>query len=118
MNTNQSDANEIIFSFNGEPTSPTSSITSTCHGYDAFVCTDHHAVDTMIKSLSMWGGYTKLYIKDGKTYKYYEISCQLKDFFKSDIFKRLCKPYDIKLTICESAEEIHEAFFKDAKLSH
>ena len=110
--------NEIIFSFVGEPTSPNSNITSTCHGYDAFVCTDHNAINTMFKSLSMWGGPSKLYTKDGKIYRYYEISCQLKDFFKSDIFKRLCNPYDVKITICESTEEIYKTFFKDAKLSH
>lgn len=110
--------NEIIFSFVGEPTSPDSNITNTYHGYDAFVCTDHNAVDTMIKSLSMWGGPTKLYTKDGKIYRYYEIGCQLKDFFKSDIFKDLCKPYNTQIIICESTKEIYEAFFRDAKLSH
>ena len=110
--------NEIIFSFICEPTSPNSNITSTGYGYDAFVCTPYQSVDTMIKSLSMWNGYTKLYIKDGHIYKYYEIGCQLKDFFKSDIFARLCNPYNTKITICENSEEIYNVFFKDAKLSH
>ena len=118
MNSNNSSVNEIILCFNGEPTSPNSSITSTCHGYDAFVCTEHDAINTMMKSLSMWNGHTKLYTRHGNVYRYYELDCRLKEFFQSDIFKRICRPYGTKIAVYENSEEIYNAFYKDAKLSH
>lgn len=108
--------NEIILAFIGEPTSPTSNITSTYHGYDAFVCTEHKAIWDLFKSLCMWGGPTNSYIKNGNYYSYFELSCQDKAFFNSDIFKRICKPYNIKITICEDAKELYNAFYCDVKV--
>jgi hypothetical protein len=110
-----SKANEIILAFIGEPTSPTSSFTSTCHGYDAFVSTEHKAIWELFKSLCMWGGPTKSYMKSGNYYSYFELDCQHKEFFKSDIFKRICKPYNVTITIYEDGKELYNGFYKDAR---
>ena len=103
--------NEIILAFIGEPTSPDSPITNTYHGYDAFVCTEHNAINILFKSLCMWGGSTNTYVKDGKFYNYYELSCRDREFFKSDIFKRICKPYNLKITIVEDSKELYDKFY-------
>ena len=109
-------ANEIILAFVGEPTSPDSCFTSTCHGYDAFVCSEHTEVYNLLKSLCLWCGPTKRYKKDGNVYLYYELDCRDRDFFKSVIFKRICSPYNVKITICEDSKELYELFYKDAKM--
>ena len=108
--------NEIILAFIGEPTSPDSSITRTSHGYDAFVCTDHSEINSLFKSLCMWGGSTNTYVKDGKFYNYYELDCRDREFFKSDIFKRICKPYNLKITICEDSKELYDKFYQTARI--
>lgn len=108
--------NEIILAFIGEPTSPTSNITSTYHGYDAFVCTEHREIKTLFKSLCMWGGATKTYVKGEDFYSYYELDCRHREFFKSEIFKRICKPYNIKIIICEDSKELYDNFYCKAKL--
>ena len=82
--------NEIILAFIGEPTSKDSPFTSTCHGYDAFVCTESHEVYNLFKSLCMWGGTTKTYKKGEDYYSYFELDCRHKEFFKSEIFHRIC----------------------------
>lgn len=106
--------NEVIFGFIGEPTSPESPCTSTCHGYDAMVCTEHAAVIDLFKSLCLWGGATNTYEKDGNYYRYYELDCRDKEFFKSNIFKRICKPYNLKITIIEDSKELYEKFYRNA----
>ncbi len=108
--------NEIILAFIGEPTYPDSNITRTSHGYDAFVCTEHSAINNLFRSLCMWGGSTNTYVKDGKFYNYYELNCRDREFFKSDIFKRICKPYGITITICESGEELYNKFYHTARI--
>ena len=107
--------NEIILAFIGEPTSKYSSLTSTCHGYDAFICTESHEVYNLFKSLCMWGGATKIYKKGEDYYSYFELDCRQKEFFKSEIFRRICKPYNVQITIYENSEELYENFYRMAK---
>ena len=107
--------NEIILAFIGEPTSKDSPFTSTCHGYDAFVCTESHEVYNLFKSLCMWGGATKMYKKGEDYYSYFELDCRHKEFFKSEIFRRICKPYNVQITIYENSEELYENFYRMAK---
>lgn len=108
--------NEVILAFIGEPASPESPCTATSHGYDAFVHAESAAIINLFRSLSLWMGSTKTYKKDEKYYSYYELDCRDKDFFKSDIFKRICKPYDLKVTIIEDAKELYNEFYSKAKL--
>lgn len=114
----RNNVNKIILAFIGEPSSPGSHCTTTCHGYDAFVCAEHSAIYKLFDSLCMWSGATNTYVKDGNRYSYYELSCQDKDFFKSDYFKRICKPYNVEITICEDSKELYEKFYRDAKMLH
>lgn len=107
--------NEVIFDFTGEPASPDSCCTRTGYGYGAIVCTEHTAITNLFKSLCMWGGATKSYTKDGNHYKFYELSCRDRGFFESDYFKRICRPYNMKITVCESCKELYDNFYRDAK---
>lgn len=109
--------NEIIFAFIGEPSSPNSPITRSSHGYDAFVCVKHAAIRTLFRSLCMWGGPTKTYeLNNGDCYLYYELDCRDREFFESATFKKICRPYDVKIIICEDSKDLHTRFFSRAKL--
>ena len=107
--------NEIILAFIGEPASKDSPFTSTCHGYDAFVCTESHEVYNLLKTLWMCGDANKMYEKGEDYYSYFELDCLHKEFFKSEIFRRICKPYNVQITIYENSEELYENFYRMAK---
>ena len=110
--------NEVILAFIGEPTSKDSPCTSVGHGYDAFVCTTSHEVYTLFKSLCMWGGSTKTYKKGEDYYSYFELDCRHKEFFKSDIFQRICKPYNVGITIYEDSKDLYENFYRMVEYQH
>ena len=110
--------NEIILAFIGEPSRPGSPCTTTGHGYDAFVCSKHAEIYKLFDSLCMWSGATNTYIKDGEHYKFYELSCQDRDFFKSDYFKRICRPYNVNITIIEDDKELYDKFYSKARMLH
>lgn len=110
--------NEVILAFIGEPSRPDSHFTSCCHGYEALVCSEHNAIYKLFDSLCMWSGATNTYIKGGDYYSFYELSCQDKDFFKSEYFKRICKPYNVTITIIEDGKELHEKFYSMARMRY
>lgn len=107
--------NEIILAFIGEPASPESPCTKTGYGYDAFVCTDHTPIVKLFQSLCLWGGSTKSFIKGNDYYRYYELSCQDREFFESDYFKRICKPYNVDITVITDSKELYDKFYRDAR---
>ena len=109
------EVNEAIFAFVGEPSSPDSVCTNTGHGYGVFLCTKHTAIIDLFRSLCMWGGSTKTFEKCGNFYRYYELDCRDKEFFKSNTFRRICNPYSLKITIIEDGKELYNEFYSVAK---
>ena len=107
--------NEVILAFIGEPASPNSCFTTSGYGYNALVCSEHMEIRTLFDSLALWCGPTKKYNKNGDIYFNYELACRDRDFFESSIFKRICKPYNIKITVCKTYAELYELFYKHAE---
>ena len=104
-------ANEIVLTLIGKPVAPANIATSTGHGDGAYVCTCHDAITQLFKSLSIWGGSTKTFVdSDGNEYKYSEMSCKDRSFFKSDVFERICKPYHVRIVIHEDHSETRNFF--------
>jgi hypothetical protein len=106
--------NEVILAFIGEPYTKDSTCTRTGHGYDAFVCTEREEIHTLFKSLCLWGGAYKTYKKGDDYYSYFELDCRHRDFYKSEIFQRICKPYNINLIIYEDGRELYDNFYRSA----
>ena len=108
-------ANEIIFDFIGIPVGM-GMTTRSGHGYSAYVCTDNTTITDVIRSLSIWGGSTKTFINaDGIEYKFYEIDCRDKEFFKSNVFERICN-HKVKITIYEESNDELIKFKMDLKM--
>ena len=101
--------NDVILTFIGKPKGPSFVLTETGHGDSAYVCTQCNAIIKLFESLSLWGSYSKTFVDgDGNIYMYYEMDCNDRKFLKSETFKRICRPYHVNISICETHEDIED----------
>lgn len=104
---------KIILDLQGTPSSKDSICLSHGHGYHAYVNTHDSFIHTFFKDVCIWGGSTNIYYErgTGTAYHMYELNCQHKDFFMSDMFEHICQRHDMELVICIDDSSIMRNFF-------